>query len=155
MFLKVKVLAISMPSTIQSRLTAYFPDRPPTWTEVFLAALVGVDIGTDMLTPATLSWAAACTGFILFSVALGPGANSSLGRQIGYWFRSIGFTGRVAMIALFALTIGVVFRFEAVPHAVVADAAVGGLLATLVYLLVYIILAGEVSGWKSNQEIGD
>jgi hypothetical protein len=90
-----------MPSAIQMRLSAYFPDHPPTWTEVLIGALVGVQIVPDVLSPFTLSWSAAITGFLVFSVALGLGANSSLSRQIGEWFREIGVTGRVAVIGVF------------------------------------------------------
>ncbi|ERG91319.1 MAG: hypothetical protein J07HQW1_01353 [Haloquadratum walsbyi J07HQW1] len=144
-----------MPSAIQMRLSAYFPDRPPTWTEVLIGVLVGVQIVPDILSPFTVSWSAAITGFLAFSVALGPGANSSLGRQIGQWFREIGVTGRVAVIVVFALTTVVVFRFDAVPDALITDAASGGLFAVFLYLIIYILWAGEVSGWKSNRENSD
>lgn len=75
-------MMVSMPSNVQTRLSAYFPDRQPTWTDVLIGVLIGIDIGSDVLTPASLSWPATVTGFLSFSVALGPGARSSFGRQI-------------------------------------------------------------------------
>lgn len=140
-----------MPSTIQSRLAAYFPDRSPTWIDLLIAILIGVEVSPDVLSPATMSWPAAVTGFLVFSVALGPGANSSLGRRIGRWFRNIGVTGRFAVIVLFAIAAAITFRFDAVPNDLIADAATGGLLATFLYLSTYLLWTGEVSGWKRSQ----
>ena len=151
-FFRTRLMMISVPSNIQTRLSAFFPDRQPTWTEVIIGVLIGIDIGPDVLAPASLSWPAAVTGFLAFSVALGPGARSSFGRQIGQRFRSIGVTGRVAVIVLFAVTVGVVTRFDMVPSALIADVATGGLLATLLYLVTYLICAGGVSGLTSNRK---
>ncbi|ERG99136.1 MAG: hypothetical protein J07HQX50_00278 [Haloquadratum sp. J07HQX50] len=144
-----------MPSGVRAILSAYFPDRSPTWAEVLTGALIGVSVGVDALSSATVSWPAGVAGFLIFTVALGPGANSSLGGQIGQWFRNISVTGRVAVIVLFMLITGVVLRFDAVPDALIADAASGGLLATLLYVIVYIAWAGEVSGWKADRDSGD
>ncbi|ERH07479.1 MAG: hypothetical protein J07HN4v3_03120 [Halonotius sp. J07HN4] len=141
-----------MSSNSQTRLSAYFPDRQPTWTEVVIGVLIGIDIGPNVLPPASLSWPAAVTGFLAFSVALGPGANSSFGQQIGQWWRGIGVTRGIGAIVLFAVTAGVVTRFDAVPNALIVDAATGGLLATLLYLIAYIVRARGVSGWKDNSK---
>jgi hypothetical protein len=119
---------------------------------VIIGILISIDIGPNVFTPASLSWPAAVTGFLAFSVALGPGANSSFGQQIGQWFRSISVMRRIAAIVLFAVTVGVVMRFDAVPNALIADAATGGLLATLLYLIAYIVRAGGVSGWSGNRK---
>jgi hypothetical protein len=119
---------------------------------VVIGVLIGIDIGPNVLAPASVSWPAAVTGFLAFSVALGPGANSSVGHQIGQWFRGIGVPGRIAAIVLFAVTVGVITRFDAGPNALVVDAATGGLLATLLYLVAYIVRAGGVSGWKSTRK---
>jgi len=144
-----------MPSTIQSRLSAYFPDRSPTWIDVLIGILIGVEVGPDVLSPTTISWPAAVTGFLVFSVALGPGANSSLGRRIGQWFQSIGLTGRIAVIVLCAIAAVMTFQFDAMPNDLIADAANGGLFATLLYLITYVLWAGGVSGWKRSQENSD
>ncbi|ELY77448.1 hypothetical protein [Natrinema gari] len=144
-----------MSSTVQSRLAAYFPDRSPTWIDLLIGILTGVEIGPDILSPATISWPAAVSGFLVFTIALGPGSNSSLGRWVSQWFRSIGILRRVVVIVLFALTVGIVSRFDAVPNAQIADAASGGLLATFLYLVTYIVWAGGVSDWESNRENGN
>jgi hypothetical protein len=144
-----------MLSGVRAILSAYFPDRPPTWAEVFTGALIGVSVGVDALSSATVSWPAAVTGFLIFTVALGPGANSSLGRHIGQWFRNISVAGRVTVIVLFILITGVVLRFDAAPDALIADAASGGLLAILLYVIVYIAWAGEVAGWKADRDGSD
>jgi hypothetical protein len=114
--------------------------------------LIGIDIGPNVLPPASLSWPAVVTGFLAFSVALGPRANSSFGQQIGQWWRGIGVIRGIGAIVLFAVTAGVVTRFDAVPNALIVDAATGGLLATLLYLIAYIVRARGVSGWKDNSK---
>jgi len=141
-----------MPSTIHSRLSAYFPDRSPTWIDLLIAILIGVEVGLDVISPATISWRAAVTGFLVFSVALGPGANSPLGRRIGRWFRNIGVTGRLVVIVIFTIAAVITVRFDTVPTDLIADAASGGLLSTFLYLITYILCAGGVSDWNLNRE---
>lgn len=144
-----------MPSSSVIQLSTYFPDRAPTWTEVLIGVLVGINFGFDVLSPETMSWPAVVAGFLVFSVALGPGGNSPFGRRVGQWFRDIGATGRLAVIGSFALSAIVMSRFNAVPYALIADAASGGLFACFLYLIAYLVLAKEVHGWKANQANGD
>lgn len=122
---------------------------------MLIGVLVGINVSYDIFNFAVVSWSAVATGFLVFSLALGPGANSFLGKRIGQWFRNIGVSGRSTVIVLFALGAVVTFQFDAVPADLIADAASGGLLATLLYLIAYVLWAGEVSGWKGNQENND
>ena len=144
-----------MPSSSVTWLSAYFPDRPPTWTEVLIGVLVGIDVGFDVLSPENMSWFAVAAGFLVFSVALGPGSNSSLGRRVGQWFRDIGVTGRLVAIGSFALSAFILSQSATVPYALIADAASGGLFACSLYLIAYLVLAKEVHGWKASQANGD
>lgn len=144
-----------MPSAVRSKLSAYFPERSPTWTELLVGVLLLIEVGSDWVSRSAISWPAAATGFLTFSIALGPGANTSLGERIARWFRNIGLSGRFVVIVLFAATVGVVVQFDSVLGALAADAASGGLLAVLLYLVVYVVLAGEVSKWKAVGERND
>ena len=136
----------------RSAIAAYFPDRPPTWTEVGLAALIVVATLVPRFLSDPPSVPALIVGFITFTAALGPIANTTLGARVGRWFRGIGAGGRAAVIVLFAVVVAVLFRIDAVPSDLIADAAVGGLLACVLYVLAYVLLAGEVSGWWTSEQ---
>ncbi|GAB7019618.1 hypothetical protein [Halostagnicola bangensis] len=127
----------------------YFPDRSPTWTEVGLAVLVIVGFAPRVLFD-SLSWPAVIVGFVGFAAAIGPGANTALGRRIGQWFRRIGFAGRATVISLFAVIVGTA-RVESIPNDLLADVGVGGVFACVLFLVVYIARAGEISGWWTDR----
>ena len=131
----------------RSAIAAYFPDRPPTWTEVGLAALIVVPTLVPPFRSGPPSVPALIGGFLTFTAALGPIANTTLGVRVGRWFRGIGKDGRAAVIVPFAVAVAAIFRIDAVPSELIADAAVGGLLACVLSVLAYVLLAGEVSGW--------
>jgi hypothetical protein len=140
-----------MPST-RPELAAYVPDRPPTWTEALLVTLLAVNIGVELVFSSQHSWAATGVGFLVFSAVLGPASNTATGNRIGHWFRGLHPAGRTAVIVLFALIVGVSYQIDAVPSTLIADAAIGGLIACTLYLLIYIALAGGVSGWVVDRE---
>lgn len=134
----------------QSRLSTYVPDRPPTWTEIGLAVLVLIMFGSFLLLGIPW-WPAVATGFVVFALALGPVANTAFGSRVGHWFREIGKRGRTVVIILFALTVAVVARTAPESMALLGDAAYGGLAACVVYTLIHVIVAGEVSGWRPDR----
>lgn len=134
----------------RSGVTRYFPDRPPTWLEVIIGALVVSMILPDFLAPKQLSWPAVLLGFLAFALAIGPVARTSFGIRIGCWFRAIGVTGRLVVISVFAFLVAIAAASDVVPLAPLSDAATGGLVAVLLYLLVYIATVREVSGWVAD-----
>ena len=133
----------------QFGFSKYFPNRAPTWTEVVIAVLLAGSTVTDFLSPSTISWPAVIVGFVVFAIAVGPAAATSFGKQVGQWFRGIGFGGRATAIILFIIGVTVLFQIDSIPRALIDDAATGGLLALISYMIVYVAWAGEVSGWKA------
>ncbi|ATW87253.1 hypothetical protein halTADL_0440 [Halohasta litchfieldiae] len=132
------------------RLSTYVPDRPPTWTEVGLAVLVVVTHGLSLQfrspwLPAVLA------GFVLFSLAIGPVANSTVGRRVGDWFRTIGYRGRGTLIVLFAIGVAVGAQSPVVPTLLLADIGYGGLGACVLFTALHLIVARDVSGWSTDE----
>lgn len=136
---------------LRSAISAYVPDRPPTWTEVGLGVLLLVVYGPQVVfDPPSIP--AFLIGFFAFATALGPLSRTTTGARIGDWFRRIGVGGRAAVIVLFAVVTVWAFTLESVPAATIADAAVGGLLACVLFLLIHVLLAGDVSGWSTTDQ---
>lgn len=131
--------------------SAYLPDRPPTWTEVALSGLVIVTYVPVVVAGPARSWPAVLGGFLAFALALGPGANSALGRRVGAWFRGIGVAGRAAAIGLFAAAVGASYRSGLVPPELLSDVGFGGILAVLLYVAAHLAVAREVSGWHPRR----
>ena len=121
----------------------YFPDRPPTWAEV-----VG-SVATTFLLPNMLSGIGSVTvaaaGFLLFVLALPL-------KRVEDWFHRIGMGGRVLLI--FGVFAGVQLIAELAPELtpILADAATGGLLATLLYFTAFLVRERTVSGWTATRE---
>jgi hypothetical protein len=134
---------------VQSGFSAYFPNRHPTWTEVIIAVLFAGSVAPDFLLLSTISWPAVAVGFVVFAVAVGPATNTSLGKRIGQWFRDIGISGRATAIILFLIAVVLLYQLDWVPNTFISDAASGGILAFIVYMVAYVVWAGEVSGWKA------
>jgi len=128
---------------------AYFPDRPPTWLEVGLTLLVLGTVVGDFLSD-SVSLPAAVAGFLLFVVAIGPGAASGVGKRVGRWFRGIGTAGRAVVIVLFFVAVAVLSRFNWVPMGTLGDGASGGLVAVALFVVVHAARSGEVSGWTAG-----
>ena len=82
-------------------VAAYFPERPPTWSEVVLTLLAVGTISGRLLTD-SVSVPLAVAGFLLFALALGPGSASGPGQRADQWFRDIGKRGRGSVIVLFS-----------------------------------------------------
>ena len=121
----------------------YFPNRPPTWAEV-----VG-SVATTFLLPNMLSGIGSVTvaaaGFILFMLALPL-------KRVEDWFHRIGMGGRVLFI--FGVFAGVQLIAELAPELtpILADAATGGLLATMLYFTAFLARKRTVSGWTATRE---
>ena len=135
---------------IRRVLSTYLPDRPPTWTEVGIAVLVVVTYGFPLHVRRPW-WPAVILGFVLFVLALGPIANTSIGRRIGNWFREIGLGGRAVAIGLLALTTVVVSRTMPGLMELLGNAAYGGLAAVVLFIALHLLIAGEISGWLPDR----
>ncbi|MCH7661148.1 MAG: hypothetical protein IH933_11425 [Euryarchaeota archaeon] len=136
--------------SVRSALSSYFPNRPPTWMEVVIVAVVAVSFAPSFFSPSTLLWPAVLFGFLGFLVVAGPVANTTLGKEFGDWFQRIGGVGRLFVVFLFVVGVLALLQFSLVPPAWVDDTIAGMFLGIVVYMLSYILLAGGVSGWRSD-----
>jgi len=136
--------------TFQLAVSKWFPDRPPTWTEVIIAVFVAVAIFPDLLSPSTMSWPMFVVGFLSVPFAVGPIARTAFGRWVGRWYRRIGAVGRAIVIGLFMFAVLSVVRTGPLSSSLVRDFGVGGMVATFVYLIAHLMWAGTVSGWRVN-----
>lgn len=67
---------------------------------------------------------------------------------MGEWFRAIGFLGRATVIILFAFGVWVVGQTFDIPGNLVTSFTGGGMLAIVLYVVLFVLYAGEVSGWR-------
>ena len=112
----------------------------PSRLEIGLAAVFVVQVVTAFLV-ATISVAWLAAGAVVFALALGPGADSTIGTRIGAWFRAIGTGGRLLVIAGFAVTIWTALAVLPLPRVLIHSFATGGLLAVAVIVLLQTVWA--------------
>lgn len=110
----------------------------PSRLEIGLAAVFVVQVVTAFLV-ATISVAWLAIGAVVSALALGPGADSTIGTRIGAWFRAIGTGGRLLVIAGFAAVIWATLPVLPLPRVLMHSFATGGLLAISVIVLLQTI----------------
>ncbi|WP_276254837.1 hypothetical protein [Halomontanus rarus] len=91
-----------MPS---SDSAAWLSDDAPSRRDLVLAVVVTTAIAFPLLLAETIFWGWLVAGFLVFTLAVGPLAASSIGTQVGAWFRSIGYAGRGLVIGTVAVLI--------------------------------------------------
>jgi hypothetical protein len=97
-----------------------------------------------------LLWSWVAVGFVALVVATGPGANSTPGRELGHWFRSIGVAGRATVIVLFIVSFWVVQTTFAVPPRLVLSFGAGIISAIPLVVAAHLLIAGRPTGWRAN-----
>lgn len=131
-------------------LSTWVPDRQPTWTDVLMGVLAVFWWPINILgEPLLWSWVA--VGFVALVVAAGPGANSTPGKELGHWFRSIGVAGRAAVIVLFIISFWVVQATFHVPPRPVISLGTGIISAIPVIVAAHLLIAGRPTGWRANK----
>lgn len=96
----------------------------------------------------TIYWGWLLFGFVIGLVSVGPLANSPIGEQVGTWFRKIGVLGRAISILSFAVVVWIISGQVNVPSEIVTSAVGGFMVSLFLYLLLYLLYSGEISGWK-------
>ena len=138
-----------------TRLATYFPDRSPTWTEVLIVLLVIVGfVPSFFATPPQSSFVFAA-GFVLALVLVGPVANSRPGRRLNESFDRFSPLARVFVLTFVILGIGLPFWVGPLPNWVLGDATIGAVISMLVYYIAFVAIAGEISGWTTQQSVDD
>ena len=124
-----------------------FPNRPPTWLEVGLTLLVVVTLLPNMVADIS-SLATVAVVFVSTTAALAT-------EGVEDWLHRIGMDGRVLLII--AVFLGVQLVAGTVPalRTVLNDAAVGVLVATTLYFVVFLARERTVAGWTSSSASAD
>lgn len=127
-------------------------DTPPTWTDAFLCVSIAVLLATGWIRYWIDSWPAVIVGFLLsaiwiFTYLLGRGNGTSR------WQQFYRISGWIAVIFSALVVVGAVLQIDVLqlPARLVANAAIGGLVAYGLFLAITIAFAGEVSGWRLNR----
>jgi hypothetical protein len=97
-----------------------------------------------------LLWSWVAVGFVALVVAAGPGANSTPGKELGHWFRSVGVAGRATVIVLFFISVWVVQTTFAVPPRPVLSFGAGIISAIPLIVATHLLIAGRPSGWRAD-----
>ena len=127
-------------------LSLWLPDRQPTWTDVLVGVFAVVWIFVELRSE-PLSWAWFTVGFLSFLVAGGPVARSAIGQSVGDWFRTIGPTGRILVILLFAIAVWAIYATFDVPRRPVTSFTVGLMCAIPLFVFAHVLVAGRPEGW--------
>ena len=107
----------------------WLPNRPPTLTEISLAAVFTVTwVPLQFVRLEAVSWPAVAVGFLSTAVLIGPVASSSFGKRVEEWGRSVGVIRRVLVLVI-VLTVLVSVARYAVPESVGISFVLGGICA--------------------------
>lgn len=117
-----------MPS---SDSAVWLSDDAPSRGDLALTVVVTVLIVFPLLLAETIFWGWLVAGFLVFALALGPLAASSIGAQVGAWFRSIGYAGRALVIGTVAVLIWTGLATLSIPGGLVSSLGAGGMLGVL------------------------
>jgi phage shock protein PspC (stress-responsive transcriptional regulator) len=131
-----------------ARPAAWVPDRPPTWSELLLTVASLFMIGGLFRTLPYVSWPAVAAGSVGAVAVMGPFAATTYGRRLDDWGRRIGGRKKIAVVAGFAVALGLAPTLSVVPVAFVTNFAAGILLGTAVYVVAHLAAARSVSGWR-------
>ena len=129
-------------------LGRWFPTHPPTWTDVLMGLLILVWLPLNLGYVRTIHWGWLLLGFIVGLVSMGPLANSAVGGRVGALFRKIGVLGRAISIISFAVVVWIVAGQVNVSSEIVTSSVSGFMMSILLYILLFLLYSGEVSGWK-------
>ena len=129
-------------------LRRWFPESPPTWTDILIGLLILVWIPLNVGYLQTIYWGWLLFGFVIGLLSVGPLANSPIGEQVGTWFRKIGALGRAISILSFAVVVWIISGQVNVPSEIVTSAVGGFMVSLFLYLLLYLLYSGEIRGWN-------
>ncbi|WP_207586712.1 hypothetical protein [Halomontanus rarus] len=118
-----------MPS---SNPSDWLSDDAPSRRDLALTVIVTVLIVFPLLLTETIFWGWLIAGLLVFALVVGPLAASSIGTQVGAWFRSIGYAGRGLVIGTVAVLIWTGLATLPIPGGVASSLAAGGMLGVLV-----------------------
>lgn len=103
---------------------------------------------TGFAEPFGWEWPWVAAGIVLVAIGAGPLANTAVGRSFGDWFHDIGMGGRLVVMAVLLIVLFAVEGMVAVPSQIVVSVANGGLIGIVVLVSVWVLNAGEISGWR-------
>lgn len=129
-------------------LRRWFPEHPPTWTDVIIGLLILVWVPINVGYLQTIYWGWLLFGFVIGLVSIGPLANSPIGERVGRWFRNIGILGRAISITSFAVVVWIVRGQVNVPSEIVTSSVSGFMISILLYIFMFLLYSGEISGWE-------
>lgn len=137
-----------MPS--RTPLSALFPDRTPTWTDVLVGLLALAWIPLQLRGRGSIAPLPAALGFVAVLTLLGPVAATSVGRRAERRFRETDPVVRAMLVLVLLVPLLAALRLTDPPSAAVVGGAVGGMVGIAAFVLLHVLHAGEVSGWTGD-----
>jgi hypothetical protein len=125
----------------------YFPDRPPTWSDVVTVVSGLLYIGISVQSFQSSSLPAVALGFSSTVILIGPVAQTRVGKRIGRWVTEIGPDGRATVIGLFAIAVIVTFVFVGTPPEFIREAVLGTMMGYLLVMAAHILKERRIEGW--------
>lgn len=128
-------------------IAAFFPDRPPTWTEVILAVGVATVTLPETFAASAVSWPTFGGGALLTGLALGAVSATASGRRFRRWLRTIDPMVRAVGIIGLLVACSIPIWLELLSPSLLIDVASGALAATIVYMFAHLAWAQSIAGW--------
>lgn len=130
-------------------LRRWYPESPPTWTDVVIACLSLIWVPLTVVEYLdTIYWSWSLFGLVIGLVLIGPLANSPIGERAGTWFEKIGVIGRIISLLLFLVSVMIVANQVNIPTELVGSFVCGSVISIFLYVLSHIFYSGEISGWE-------
>ena len=120
----------------------YFPDRPPTWSEVLTSVLVAGALLPNMIV-GIASIPTVVVGFLLTTLSLAT-------KRVEEWLHRLGTSGRGILVLSVFLTTLLIALLAPDLYTLLNDAGTGILLATTIYFAVFLARERTVSGWRAT-----
>lgn len=126
----------------------FFPDRPPTKSDLVSAVCGVLLVALNVSTIHDWRWVA--VGVVVGVVVLGPFAQSPTGQRVGSAFRDIGIGGRIVVIAVGLPAVLALLFLSPISRELAVDAMVGIMLLVPVYVVAHLLVARDIGGWSRD-----
>jgi len=125
----------------------YFPDRPPSWSELLFVGIIAVTLLPNMVAHVS-SLSTVAIVFVLTTASLAT-------EGVEDWFHRIGTGGRALLVVAVFLAVLLIAELAPGARSLLNDAATGVLLATSLYFAAFLARERTVSGWRATPETSE
>jgi hypothetical protein len=127
---------------------SYFPDRPPSWVEVFTFAALLPSVAVWASTLPSTSLPAAILGFVGFAILAGPVSQTRIGKPTKKWAKEAGPFKQAGFVALAFIGVNAVFIVETRLTVFTSCFLLGAWVSGALGFVVHILRERRIEGWS-------